>query len=230
MNKRVIGDILIYFLIPITLFSIVDVNMNVFSTLIVSMLGIGYTLLIRYNQYRVNFTGVVFMSIYTFIQSFKVGAGGAYKIYAYNTYYMVGAAIILIVAIMFNKNVIKQFFIDILKALDYTSIHINNIIKKHNLNIDFEKFSSMISIHLLSVSLIRISAIVNLGSEGYRGYLNAEVLLNTVFIILEIVTISGFITKFKQIIKTGKSKIYKQVDLDSKSNIINFNQYKHFNK
>lgn len=224
------GDFLIYFLIPIVLCSTVSANTQVFSTLIISMLGIGYTLLIRYNQYRVNVTGVIFMSLYTFIQSLNVGAGGPYYIYAYNTYYMVGATIIFIIAMMFNKNVVKQLCIDILKALNYTSMHINNIIKKHNLKDDFDKLSYIIIIHLLILALIRISSIVNLGAKGYRGYLNAEVLLTTLFIILEIVCISSFITKFKLIMKKGKTKVYKQVNLDSKSNIINFNQYKNFNK
>lgn len=170
------------------------------------------------------------MSAYTFVQSFKIGAESTYHIYAYNTYYMIGATGILIVASMFNKNIVKQLFIDTLKALNYTSMHINNIIKKHNLNLDFNKFSSIISVHLLILALIRVSAIVNFGSNGYRNYLNAEVLLTILFIILEFVCLSNFTNKFKLILKTGKTKVYKNVDLDSSSKVINLKQYKHFNK
>lgn len=230
MKKRLLGDLLVYLFIPIILTSISNPNIQVFSTLIITMLGIGYSILIKYNQYRVNVSGVIFMSLYVFSNSFKVGAGSGYQTYAYNTYYMVGATIILIVLSMFNKNAVRQVWIDILNALEYSQMQINNIIKKHNLNQDFDKFSCVISIHLLILVLIRVCAIVNLGELGYRGYLNAEVLLTTLFLIIEFVCISGFVSKFKLILKTGKSKVYKKTNLDSETRVIHFNKYKNCNK
>ena len=230
MKKRFIADLLIYFLIPIIVCNIFNENTQYVPRLILSMIGIGYTFFIRYYQYRVNISGVIFISIYMFIQSIQSSLNSAYDIYIQNTYCIIGGAILLIIALVFNKNIIKQTYIDFLKALNYTSININHIIKKHNLKEYFDKFSNIVSIHLLSITLIRINNIINLGKDRFTEGITAEVLLNILFIILEIVCLNKFINNYKNNIKVGKSKNYNKLDLNTKSNIINFNKYKNFNR
>ncbi|MGL5717483.1 MAG: hypothetical protein ACRCX2_31000, partial [Paraclostridium sp.] len=190
MKKGLWGDLIVYFILPILLCSVSNPNVYVFSNLIVSMVGIAYTLFIRYSQYRFNISGIIFMSLYTLLQSFKVGATSAYIAYSYDTYYMVVVAIIFIVSPAFDKNIVKQFFIDILKALGYGVMQINNIIKKHNLNVNFERISIIICSHLLIWSVIRTHSIASFGQSGYKGNIDTEVLVNLLFLIVEILYIS----------------------------------------
>ena len=100
----------------------------------------------------------------------------------------------------------------------------------HNLKEHFDKFSNIVSIHLLSITLIRINNIINLGKDRFTEGITAVVLLNILFIILEIVCLNKFINNYKNNIKVGKSKNYNKLDLNTKSNIINFNKYKNFNR
>ena len=216
MKKRFIADLLIYFLIPIIVCNIFNENTQYVPRLILSMIGIGYTFFIRYYQYRVNVSGVIFISVYMFIQSIQSSLNSAYDIYIQNTYCIIGGVILLITALVFNKNIIKQTYIDFLKALNYTIININHIIKKHNLKEYFDKFSNIVSIHLLSITLIRINNIINLGKDRFTEGITAEVLLNILFIILEIVCLNKFINNYKNNIKVGKSKNYNKLDLNTK--------------
>jgi hypothetical protein len=106
MKKRLMGDALAYFIAPITLFAIFKGEAKVYSVMSTTMILIAYSIIIKYNQFRFNFTGLFFSVAYTFIQSLKIGLNEPYHIYIYNIYCLIIASIIII--ILFQG--IRHFF------------------------------------------------------------------------------------------------------------------------
>ncbi|EPZ56556.1 putative membrane protein [[Clostridium] sordellii ATCC 9714] len=79
------------------------------------MIGIGYSIIVRYSQYRVNISAIIFLSIYTIIQSPKISLNDNYYIYVYDIYCLILTSIFLIITNLLDKNIFKLFYIDALK-------------------------------------------------------------------------------------------------------------------
>ena len=60
MKKRLIGDALVYFIAPIVLFSIFKGESKIYSLMTTTMILIAYSMIIKYNQFRFNFSGLFF--------------------------------------------------------------------------------------------------------------------------------------------------------------------------
>lgn len=228
MKRKLLSDILIYLITPIILSFLFKGQYNIYSIIWVTMLGIGYTIIIKYYQNRFNVSGIVFLFIYIMMQSGKVSLIDEYSIYVYNIYCLLFTSIFIIATNIFDQNIFKQIYTDTLKISNYTQLQIANIIKKKNLYLDFYKITSIINIHILSLVLVKSYAALSLGESGYSSNLYMEGFLCTIFYIIEIVVIVSFIKKNKYILSTSKIKTIKFVSNESK--IINFQQYKNLNK
>jgi hypothetical protein len=228
MKKKLLGDILIYFVTPFILFSLFKGQDKIYSIMIITMLTIAYSIIIRYNQERFNLSGILFSSIYVIMQSLKVSLIEPYHIYIYDIYCLLLISIIIIITNQFNKNIFRQLYIDILKTLNLTQIQIANTIKKNSLYKDFYKIASIVNVHILTLVLIKIHAAFSLGENGYLNNLYMEVFTCIIFVVFEAITVVNFAKKIKVILSSGKLKNIKFISPESK--IINFDRYKNLNK
>lgn len=228
MKKKFLGDILIYFVAPIILYSLFRGQDKIYSVIITTILAIVYSILIKYNQYRFNLSGILFVSIYTITQALKISLTENYHIYIYDTYCLLILSISIIIANLFDKNIFKLLYADILKILNYTQIQIENTIKKNNLYKDFYKITALANIHILMVTLIRSHALLSLGKSGYLNNFVMEIFISTIFIVVETVVLVIFAKKIKNILKGGKIKNLKFASPESR--VINFDKYKNLNK
>lgn len=228
MKKRLMGDALAYFIAPITLFAIFKGEAKVYSVMSTTMILIAYSIIIKYNQFRFNFTGLFFSVAYTFMQSLKIGLNEPYHIYIYNIYCLIITSIIIIILNLIDKNIFKQLYIDILKALNFNQIQIISSIKKNNLYKEFYKITAIVNIHMLILILIKSHSIFSLGKTEYISNLNIEIFVCSIFFIGEIMMIYQFVRKAKLILVKNNVKNIKFVT--NKAKVINFNKYKNLNK
>ena len=124
-----------------------------------------------------------------------------------------------------NKNIFKQIYIDILKILNFSQIQIIKSIKKNNLYKDFYKLTSIVNIHLLLLILAKYYLIFSLEKIDY---LNIEILICSMFFILESILIYKIIKETKYVLTQNDMKKIKFCKM--KSNIIDISKYKNFNK
>lgn len=228
MKKKFLGDTLIYFVAPIILYSLFRGQEKIYSVIITTIVAIIYSILIKYNQYRFNLSGILFVSIYTLTQALKISLTENFHIYIYNTYCLIIFSISIIIANLCDKNIFKLLYTDILKILNYTQIQIENIIKKNNLYKSFYKMTAVANIHILIIALIRTHTSIVLGENGYLNNFTLEMFVSTIFIVIEVVLIISFIKKMKNILKGSNSRNLKFTSPESR--IINFNKYKNLNK
>lgn len=228
MKKRLVGDALAYFIAPITLFAIFKGEAKVYSIMATVMLLVAYSTVIKYNQCRLNFTGMFFSAAYTFMQSLKIGLNEPYYIYIYNIYCLIITSIIIVILNLIDKNIFKQMYIDILKTLNFNQVQIINSIKKNSLYKEFHKITSIVNIHILVLILVKSQSIFSLGKAGYIKNLNFEVFVCTIFFIWEMMFIYQFIKKTKAILV--KCDVKKIKFITSESKVINFSKYKNLNK
>ncbi|MCU9814741.1 hypothetical protein [Paraclostridium sp. AKS73] len=72
MKKRLIGDALVYFVAPIVLFAIFKGESKIYSLMTTTMILIAYSMIIKYNQFMINFSGLFFFNwIHLYLQFFK---------------------------------------------------------------------------------------------------------------------------------------------------------------
>ena len=228
MKKRLIGDALTYFIAPIIIFAILKGEFKIYSIMMVTIILIGYSMIIKYNQFRFNFSGLFFSIGYTFMQSLKIGLNDPYHIYIYNIYCLLITTIVILLLNLLDKNIFKQIYIDILKIFNFSQIQIFNLIKKNNLYKEFYKITSIVNIHLLILILVKSHSIFSFGKIGYLKNLNIEVLTCIIFFIIESVIIYNFINNMKSILRKSNVKNIKFTENEPK--IININKYKNINK
>jgi hypothetical protein len=228
MKKRLIGDALVYFIAPVVLFSIFKGESKIYSLMTTTMILIAYSMIIKYNQFRFNFSGLFFSIGYTFMQSLKIGLNEPYHIYIYNIYCLIIVSIFIVILNLVDRNIFKQIYIDILKILNFSQIQIINSIKKNNLYKEFYKLTSTVIIHILILILVKSHSVFSLGKTGYLNNLNIEASICIIFFIGEAVLISKFIKNTKYILTKSNIKNIKFVTNESK--IININKYKNINK
>jgi len=199
-----------------------------------------YSFITRKRQFRLNTTGLIFAFVYIGLSLLKQGVGSDFMRYIYDIYFFILSSIILITLKLFNKNIIQQIYIDVLRANDYTRPYIRNSLKKSNLQDEFEKASSIVNIHLLSMTFIKVYSIATYGVRNYSTTANLEILVCMLFIVAEVYMISRIIQEHKSKIKTKKNikqnkkqtgaEVVKNVKKENKEQIIYLNKYKRTNK
>ena len=116
MRNKILPDLLVYILSPIIVLSMANVvDIRYFAIGLVPLISI-YSIIVRTKYNRINLSGIVFSFLYIifFIIS-KIFKQGMIHTYITHTYLIISAIIIVLIS-LFNKNIIKQVYIDILKC------------------------------------------------------------------------------------------------------------------
>ncbi|RDY24716.1 hypothetical protein CHF27_000520 [Romboutsia maritimum] len=229
MKYRIIFDIMIYIMAPVLLGSMINVNYLTYFIMSLASIGLFYTTITKFKQDRINVSGLVFMalSIVLFIFKSKVNLG--FDMYVYNTFFLILGSVLISLIGMFGKNICNYIYKDILNVIGYNDLNVAIIVKKNELEKEFNKLSSLVMIHMLALIFIRVYSIVAYGVDNYLKTSDLENLTSILLIMGEIYLISKIISKPKNKVRINKKKNksnYKQ----NEKKVINLNQYKNVNK
>lgn len=240
MKNKFIPDIFVYMVAPIIVCNLI--NAKSMSYIIVALIFsiFIYSFITRKRQFRLNTTGLLFAFVYIGLSLLKQGVELDFMRHIYDIYFLILSSIILITLKLFNKNIIQQIYIDALRANGYTKSYIRNSLKKSNLQDEFEKASSIVNIHLLSMTFIKVYSMATYGVKNYSITANLEILVCVIFIVAEIYMISRIIQEYKsktkknENIKQNKKQtgfaVVKNIKKQNKEKIIYLNKYKRTNK
>jgi len=240
MKNKFIPDIFVYMAVPIIVCNLIKAkSMSYIIVALIFSIFI-YTFITRKRQFRLNMTGLIFAFVYIGLSLLNQGAELDFMRYIYDTYFFILSSIILIALKLFNKNIIQQIYIDALRANGYTRPYIRNSLKKSNLQDEFEKTSSIINIHLLSMTFIKVYSIVTYGVQNYSITANLEILVCMLFMVVEIYMSYRIIQEYKSKIKKKENlkqnkkqtgiAVIKNIKKENKEKIIYLNKYKRTNK
>ena len=228
MKNKLLFDSIVYIIVPIILSSFTNNFPIKYITLGTIFILSIYTIINKNKESRVNISGVLFSTIYIGVFLTRQNLPHNFDVYKYDTYLMIAMTLIIIFSVLFNKNIIKQIYIDIRKCKNDNYLRILNNIRKFNLDNDFEKISLLFTFHLISLIFIRIFSIYIFNFLEYSNSI-IEIIVSIGFIICEIYTISKFNLKLKHNIKTKITKS-KFSMLQIKSKVIDIEQYRSINK
>jgi len=228
MRNKILPDLLVYILSPIIVLSMVNVvEVRYFAIGLVPLISI-YTIIVRTKYNRINLSGIVFSFLYIIFSYYKQNIQAGYDTYVYNTYFLIISAIIIVLISLFNKNIIKQVYIDILKCKGMSPLEIWNQVKKSENIYYFNKINHILILQILSIILIRVYSMNTYGINDYTYTKELEILINTLFIMGEIYISSKLFNKIK---KEDSILINKNVKVNNSSRrVINFNKYKNMSK
>jgi len=228
MRNKILPDLLVYILSPIIVLSMVNVvDIRYFAIGLVPLISI-YSIIVRTKYNRINLSGIVFSFLYIIFSYYKQNIQAGYDTYVYNTYFLIISAIIIVLISLFNKNIIKQVYIDILKCKDMSPLEIWNQVKKSENIYYFNKINHILVLQILSIILIRVYSMNTYGINDYTYTKELEILINTLFIMGEIYISSKLFNKIK---KEDSILINKNVKVNNSSRrVINFNKYKNMSK
>lgn len=228
MKKWLIGDILTYFIAPIIILAIFNREFKIYSIILATIIFLIYSIFIKANQSRINFSGILFSGVYILIQVLKLKLDKSFEIYVFDSYCLIASVIILLILDLLDKNIFKQLYIDLMKILNFSKIQIFTFIKKYKLYNDFNRLTYIVMIHLLILASIQFYSILTLGEYRYPNNLNIEVLICGVFLLIELILISKFVKNMKFNLSKNNMKSMKFTISESK--VININKYKNTNK
>lgn len=228
MKNKLLFDLIVYIIVPIILSSFTNNFPIEYTTLGTIFILSIYTIINKKKESRINISGVLFSTIYIGVFLTRQNLPDNFDVYKYDTYLMIAMTLIIIFSVLFNRNIIKQIYIDIRKCKSDNYLRILNNIRKFNLDNDFEKISLLFTLHLISLIFIRIFSIYIFNFPEYSNYI-IEIIVNIGFIICEIYTISKFNLKLRNNIKTKTTKS-KFSMLQIKSKVIDIEQYRSINK
>jgi len=229
LKNKLLFDSIVYIIVPIILSSSFTNNFPIeYITLGTMFILSIYTIITKKKESRINISGVLFSTIYIVVFLIKQNLSNNFDAYKYDTYLMIVMTLTIIFSVLFNKNIIKQIYIDIRKCKNDNYLRILNNIRKFKLDNDFEKISLLFTLHLILLIFIRIFSIYIFNFSGYNNSI-IEIIVNIGFIICEIYTISKFNLKLKNNIKAKITKS-KFSMLPIKSKVIDIEQYRSINK
>ncbi|MGL5348040.1 MAG: hypothetical protein ACRDA3_11870 [Peptostreptococcaceae bacterium] len=229
MRNKLLVDIIVYILSPILVLSFVDDAITKFFIAILILGIVLYTIMVKSKEKRINLSGIMFSVICIMFFSLKQTIQSNYEIYVYNTYFLIVGSIIINAFSLLNKNIIKQVYIDFLKCKGWSELNIWNVLKKAQYPYYFNKMSSIISIHILTIALIRVYSMYNYGTGGYTTTTDLQILASVLFVIGELYIIS----KIANTPKPKNDGISQNKNIKnnvSSKRVINLNQYKNMNK
>jgi len=228
MRNKILPDLLVYILSPIIVLSMVNVvDIRYFAIGLVPLISI-YSIIVRTKYNRINLSGIVFSFLYIIFSYYKQNIQAGYDTYVYNTYFLIISAIIIVLISLFNKNIIKQVYIDLLKCKGMSPLEIWKQVKKSENICYFNKINHILILQILSIILIRVYSMNTYGINDYTYTKELEILINTLFIMGEIYISSKLFNKIK---KEDSILINKNVKVNnSNRRVINFNKYKNMSK
>ena len=228
MRNKILPDLLVYILSPIIVLSMVNVvDIRYFAIGLVPLISI-YSIIVRTKYNRINLSGIVFSFLYIIFSYYKQNIQAGYDTYVYNTYFLIISAIIIVLISLFNKNIIKQVYIDLLKCKGMSPLEIWNQVKKSENIYYFNKINHILILQILSNILIRVYSMNTYGINDYTYTKELEILINILFIMGEIYISSKLFNKIK---KEDSILINKNVKVNNSSRrVINFNKYKNMSQ
>ena len=228
MKNKILPDVLVYIISPILIFSIVDQFKISFLMTALVICTLLYTMMVKSREGRTNFTGIVFSAVCIIFFSYKQKIQPGYETYVYNTYFLILCSMFITIMTLFNKNIVKRVYIDILKCNGLSDLNIWNILKKPE-NIDyFNKMTSVISIHILAMVFIRVYSMYTYGNTAYSSTSDLQIFVSVLFIVGELYLLSKLSSQPK---KDDNSTLNKNIKNKSNNKrVINLNQYKNMNK
>lgn len=243
MRYRIILDLAVYMVAPILLFNFVKVNYLMYYIIALICLGIFYSAVTKHKERRVNISGIVFMTLCLVLFLFKQEAKSGFQVYVYDTYLLILCSLAIPVLNMFSKNIFNRIYVDFLRAKGQNSLAIWSTIRKNKLDIEFNKLSSLVAVHLLIISFIKVYSISTYGASKYLATSDLEILVSMIFILAEMFMISKITSKSKYKMSNhknsgssnSKEKSKNKIDEKAKRKIndgrvINLSQYKNINK
>lgn len=230
MKNKLLLDLLVYLVSPILVFIFLnEAKIQLFITALVFGI-ILYTMMVKRKEGRLNFTGLAFSALCVIFFSLKQKLEPGYEMYVYNTYFLIAAAMLIQALSLMNRNVFKQAYIDILKCKGWSDLNIWNILKKSEYLYYFNKMSSIVSIHVLAMALVRVYTMFTYGAKGYTSTTDLEILICVLFIVAELYLVSKISNKPKKE-ENGQNKSNSQKNkVANNKRVINLNQYKNMNK
>lgn len=238
MKNKFMPDIFVYILAPIVACNLVGNKKMDYIIIALIFTIFFYSFITRKKDSRLSVTGMIFSFGYISLYLLKQGVKTDFMRYVYDMYFFILSSISLITLKLFNNNIIKQIYTDILRSKGHTKHYIWNVLKKNTITQEFEKISSLVNIHLLSMAFIKVYSIVTYGAQKYTTTADLEILVCMLFIVAEIYMISRMKQEHKskgkgyfKDIKKGKSMIsIKTTKKADKEKIIYLNKYKRANK
>lgn len=238
MKNKFIPDIFVYMIAPMIVSNLINVENFGYTTVALIFFIFIYSFITRKIQFRINISGLIFACIYIGISLLKQNAESDFVRYTYDIYFLMISLMILLSLKFINKNVIQQIYIDILRANGHKKNYIYNFFKKEDLRGKFEKTSSIVNVHLLSMIFIKVYSIITYGSQNYLITADLEILVCTIFVIVEIYMFykikQDYKPKKNEHLKINKNKsslaVLKNIKNEDKEKVIYLNKYKKTNK
>nr|WP_317331546.1 hypothetical protein [uncultured Romboutsia sp.] len=229
MKNKLLSDLIVYIISPVILLSFINYSIIRYLALALVFILSIYTITIKKMESRINISGIIFSTAYIFMFLFRKKVQQGFDMYIYDTYCMIVLTLIIVLPLLVNKNIFRQIYIDIRRCSCENNLRIFNNIKKINLDNDFKNLSLLFTAHLVSLILIRVFSIYIFGFESYENNFMIQVLLNIVFIIVEMYMASKLMSKLKTnvTIKKRNSEIKKS---HISGRVIDIEQYKNMNK
>lgn len=243
MRYRIILDLAVYMVAPILLFNFTNANYLMYYIITLICLGIFYSALTKYKERRVNISGIVFMFLCLALFLFKKEAKSDYQVYVYDTYLLILCSLVIPAFNIFGKNIFNRIYVDFLRVKGHNSLAIWSGIRKNKLDKEFNKLSSLVAVHLLIISFIKVYSISTYGASEYLTTLDLEILVSMMFILGEMFMVFKIISKSKYKMNNhknkdsfkSKEKTKNKINEKTKRKIndgrvINLSQYKNINK
>ena len=207
MKNKLLSDSIVYIISPIILLAFTNYSTIIyFASALVFILSI-YTIITKKRESRINVSGIIFSTTYILMFLFRQKVQKGFDMYIYDTCLMIVLTLIIVLPLLLNKNIFRQIYIDIRKC----------------------KNDNNLTIHLVSLILIRVFSIYIFSFESYENNFMIQVLLNIAFIIYEMYMVSKLMSKLKNniTIKKRSSRIKKS---PINCRVIDIEQYKNMNK
>ncbi|RDY28889.1 hypothetical protein CHL78_002910 [Romboutsia weinsteinii] len=226
--KKLLLDLGVYIGAPILLFNLAKDTYITYFIIVLAALGGFYSVSTKRKEERINISGIIFMILYVSMFLFRKDIDSEYKVYIYDTYFLISGALAILLLNIFGKNLVTRVYVDISRARGYNNLSIWSSIRKNHLDISFNKLSTIVATQLLVISFIKVYSISNYGASNYTSTQDLEVLVCMLFIILEIYMISKTMSNIKYK-PNNKSKSKSKYNLNDRR-VINLSQYKNTNK
>lgn len=232
MKKKLTTDLFVYIATPILLCNVFDDKYLIHVAIISIIICIIYSIVSIRKIRRINVSASIIFIIYLVINLLKKNIISDYHRYIYDTGSLIVIAILIIIANYLGKNVVREVYQDALKSGGYSILCIYSVLKKNNVDTEFNKLSNLILMNMLFLSFLKVYSIGVYGEANYYNTSSLEMLVELCFLTAELYFLNLIVLKTKSDFRSYDIKKnrrrYKSVD--DKKRIISLIEYKEVNK
>lgn len=222
MKKKLVVELSVYIILPIVLQALLGKQYGYYSIALSILIGVIYTGINKFKNNAYNLSGITILLIIVINISLDILSKTQSDLVIKKIYFLMGLSILTLVSMIFKKSIVMQLFKDILELLGYNYYNIKNLFNKNELEQYFNSFTSLLIVHLLILSFIKIHFILlNKYNAGAHSLSHS---INLIFISLEIILSILNINKIKNILKYSSNLGCKN------ARVVYFNQYKNTKK